>query len=147
MLLANEEATLAFGTHIAARLRAGDIITLSGDLGAGKTVLARGIIEGLGFVEEVPSPSFPIVIPYAPPEVGLPVWHVDLYRLDDAREIEELALEEALDNGALIIEWPERLPGGTWPEALALRLELNEHGTRDLTVHVPKAWKERWPLS
>ncbi len=75
---------------------AGDVITLSGPLGAGKTSIARGLLAALGLEGEAPSPSFAIVQPYAPPEVRFPVLHVDLYRIDDPDEIEELGLDDAL---------------------------------------------------
>ena len=75
--------------------RIGDVIALEGGLGAGKTTLARGILEGLGLQGEAPSPSFTLVQSYAPPEVRLPVWHVDLYRLSHPEEAEELGLDGA----------------------------------------------------
>jgi len=73
MRLAGEEATAAAGAALAGLLRPGDVVALSGGLGAGKTTLARGLIAALGFLGEVPSPSFPIIIPYAPPELRLPL--------------------------------------------------------------------------
>ena len=76
-------------------VRPGDVITLSGPLGAGKTSIARGLLAALGLAGEAPSPTFAIVQPYAPPETRLPVMHVDLYRIEDPDEIEELGLDEA----------------------------------------------------
>ena len=73
----------------------GDVITLSGPLGAGKTSIARGLLAALGLAGEAPSPTFAIVQPYAPPETRLPVMHVDLYRIEHPDEIEELGLDEA----------------------------------------------------
>ena len=141
--LEGAEATAALGERIASLLRAGDVIALYGDLGAGKTTLARGILRGLGHSGEVASPTFPIVVPYE--ELALPVWHVDLYRIEDAAEIEELALDEALDGGALLIEWPERLGERLWPRALRLVLSRVGEGARALTAQVPAAWGGRWP--
>ena len=141
--LPDPAATEAFGARIAALLRAGDAIALFGDLGAGKTTLARGILRGLGFAGEVASPTFPIVQPYD--ELALPVWHVDLYRIEDPAELAELALDEALDGGALLIEWPERLGAALWPHALRLTLESDADGARALTAMVPPAWGGRWP--
>lgn len=138
-------ATEAFGRRLAASLRAGDVVALSGTLGAGKTTLARGVLEGLGHSGEVASPSFPIVLTYAPPDVRLPVWHVDLYRIETADELPELGLEEARDEAALLIEWPERLPA-LWPETLHLTLSTAPGGGRTLTAEVPPAWGSRWPL-
>src|SRR5689334_4666751 len=80
-LLSDPQATEAFGSRLAEVLRPGDMVALSGQLGAGKTTLARGILQALGLEAEAPSPSFAIVQPYEPPEVRLPVWHVDLYRI------------------------------------------------------------------
>jgi tRNA threonylcarbamoyladenosine biosynthesis protein TsaE len=143
MLLQDPDATEAFGRRLAASLRAGDVVALYGDLGAGKTTLARGILRGLGFAGDVASPTFPIVVPYE--ALAVPLWHVDLYRLDDPAEVEELGLDEALAEGALVIEWPERLGTGLWPEALRLTLERQGEGARALTAEVPAAWGGRWP--
>jgi len=145
MILGDEAATLRLGAAIAATLRPGDAIALSGDLGAGKTTLARGILSALGLAEEAPSPSFAIVQPYEPPEVRLPVWHVDLYRIEDAEDTAELGLDDARHDSVLLVEWPERLGDRLWPDALRLRLERDEGGARRLTATVPPAWEGRWP--
>jgi tRNA threonylcarbamoyladenosine biosynthesis protein TsaE len=142
--LPDAAATLAFGASLAPVLRAGDVVTLSGPLGAGKTSVARGLLGALGLRGEAPSPTFPIVQPYASPEVRLPVLHVDLYRIEDAAELDELGLEEALTDSALLVEWPERAPG-RWPAALALSLAPTADGGRALTAAVPPAWETRWP--
>ncbi len=136
-------STEAFGARLAPLLRPGDVVALYGDLGAGKTTLARGILRGLGSAEDVASPTFPIVQPYE--ALALPVWHVDLYRIEDPRELEELALDEGLDGGALLIEWPERLGASLWPHALRLSLQRQGEGARALTAVVPAAWEGRWP--
>lgn len=143
MHLLDPEASEALGARLAALVAPGDVVTLSGPLGAGKTSIARGLLAALGLVGEAPSPSFAIVQPYAPPEVRLPVLHVDLYRIDDPDEIEELGLDEAADDSVLLVEWPERAPGW-WPDALALTLEMLPDGSRRLTAAVPPGWKERW---
>jgi tRNA threonylcarbamoyladenosine biosynthesis protein TsaE len=142
--LPDAAATDAFGRALAPLLRAGDSVALFGTLGAGKTSLCRGILQGLGFPGEVPSPTFPIVQSYAPPETRLPVWHVDLYRVEQASELEELGLDEALYDGVLLIEWPERLPA-LWPSTLRLTLKEAAGGGRSLTALVPPAWGARWP--
>ena len=143
--LADAEATIAAGARLAPVLQPGDVVSLAGDLGAGKTSFARGLLAGLGLAGEAPSPSFALVIPYDPPEVRLPVWHVDLYRIEDPAEAEELGLDEVLGDGVLVLEWPERL-GRALPErALLLRLEPDGAG-RCLTCHVPAAWQARWPF-
>ena len=143
MHLLDPEASEALGARLAALVAPGDVVTLSGPLGAGKTSIARGLLAALGLVGEAPSPSFAIVQPYAPPEVRLPVLHVDLYRIDDPDEIEELGLDEAAGDSVLLVEWPERAPGW-WPDALALTLEMLPDGSRRLTAAVPPGWKERW---
>ena len=144
MLLPDAAATERIGHRLAALLRAGDVVTLSGGLGAGKTSLARGVLAALGLAGEAPSPTFAIVQPYAPPEVRLPVLHVDLYRIEDAAELEELGLDEARWDSALLIEWPERA-AGRWPDALALTLTPDAAGGRRLTWEAPAAWEARWP--
>ena len=83
--------------------------------------------------------------PYAPPEVSLAVAHVDLYRLAGPDEAAELGLDDALDEGALLIEWPERLGERLWPEALRLYFAVTADGARRLTWQVPAAWEGRWP--
>lgn len=139
------EETERFGALLAASLEPGDVIALSGELGAGKTTLVRGIVRGLGFAGDVASPTFPLVIAYDPPDTRLPLWHVDLYRIEDPAEIGELALDEARLDSALAIEWPERLGDSLWADALHLRLMPAEEGARSLTAEVPPAWGERWP--
>ena len=143
MILATEAETTAFGEALARAAQRGDVITLSGPLGAGKTALARGFIAALGHQGDVPSPSFAIVQPYE--ELEPPVWHADLYRIDDPSELDELGLDEAGEEGVLLVEWPEHAGRKAWPRALALSLEVLEDGARALTGEVPAAWEGRWP--
>jgi tRNA threonylcarbamoyladenosine biosynthesis protein TsaE len=142
MNLADEQATEALGRLLARAARAGDVITMSGPLGVGKTALARGFLGALGHEGEAPSPSFAIVQPYE--ELEPPVWHVDLFRINDVGELEELGLEAAAD-GVLLIEWPEKAGGQAWPQALGLTLEFAEGNARRLTAKVPPSWQSRWP--
>ena len=142
MILADEEATERLGAMIAARVRPGDVVTLSGPLGVGKTALARGMLIALGHDGEVPSPSFAIVQPYE--DLDPPVWHADLYRVDDASELDELGLD-SLGDSVLLVEWPERAGAGAWPDALRLALEITGPERRRLTAEVPAAWEGRWP--
>jgi tRNA threonylcarbamoyladenosine biosynthesis protein TsaE len=142
MILASEAATAAAGAELARAARPGDVITLSGPLGVGKTALARGFIAALGHQGEVPSPSFAIVQPYD--ELDPPEWHVDLYRIEDVSELGELGLDAAAD-AVLLVEWPERAGEGAWPEALGLSLEFAQDGARILTARVPPSWEGRWP--
>jgi tRNA threonylcarbamoyladenosine biosynthesis protein TsaE len=141
--LKDEKATLAFGRKLARALASGDVVTLSGPLSAGKTTLVRGVLEGLGHAGEVPSPSFAIVQPYE--AFDPPVWHVDLYRIENASDLDELGLEDISLEGVLIVEWPEHAGTDMWPEALALSLAVAEDGSRALTAEVPASWEERWP--
>ena len=142
MILKDEAATQALGAALARAARGGEVVTLSGPLGLGKTALARGFIAALGHKGEVPSPSFAIVQPYE--ELQPPVWHVDLYRIENRAEIEELGLDAAA-NAVLLVEWPERAGSDVWPEALALSLDFGPGGERILTAKVPKSWEGRWP--
>jgi tRNA threonylcarbamoyladenosine biosynthesis protein TsaE len=142
MNLADEQATEALGRLLARAARAGDVITMSGPLGVGKTALARGFLGALGHEGEAPSPSFAIVQPYE--ELEPPVWHVDLFRINDVGELEELGLEAAAD-GVLLIEWPEKAGDQAWPQALRLTLEFAEGNARRLTAKVPPSWQSRWP--
>jgi tRNA threonylcarbamoyladenosine biosynthesis protein TsaE len=146
VILADANATEAAGRALAAHVCVGDVIALSGDLGAGKTSFARGLLAGLGLEDDAPSPSFALVIPYAAPDVRVPVWHIDLYRLDNAHEIEELGLDEARGEAALVIEWPERMGERLWSDALKLRFDPHESGGRRLTIDVPPSWEGRCPL-
>ena len=142
MILADEGATQELGKRLAKRLRGGDVITLSGPLGVGKTALARAVIRTLGHSGDVPSPTFAIVQPYE--ELDPPVWHVDLYRIEAAGELEELGLD-SLSDAALLVEWPERAGATAWPEALHIALDFGEDGARRLTADVPPSWQQRWP--
>jgi tRNA threonylcarbamoyladenosine biosynthesis protein TsaE len=146
MHLSTPHKSEELGARLAEVVAAGDVITLSGPLGAGKTSIARGLLSALGLEDEAPSPTFAIVQPYAPPETRLPVMHVDLYRIEHPDELDELGLDEARADSVLLIEWPERAPG-RWPEALALTLDFAPDGGRALTATVPAAWEGRWPLT
>lgn len=133
---------MALGAELARVVRAGDVVTLSGPLGVGKTAFARGFIGALGHEGAVPSPSFALVQPYE--DLQPPAWHVDLYRLQDPSEVEELGLDASAD-GVLLVEWPERAGEGAWPQALALSLDFAGPTARRLTAQVPQPWEGRWP--
>ena len=139
--LANEAETLALGKKLAGILKDTDVIALFGDLGAGKTTLARGLIQAFSpDAGEVPSPTYTIVQTYD--EGGQTLWHFDLYRIEDPSELRELGFEEAIEDIALI-EWPEHA-GSLLPEhrlSLSLRFE-GEGRVACLTATTPE-WIDR----
>ncbi|WP_295529207.1 tRNA (adenosine(37)-N6)-threonylcarbamoyltransferase complex ATPase subunit type 1 TsaE [Novosphingobium sp. Chol11] len=136
-------ATALFGQRLARALRAGDVIALSGPLGAGKTTLARAIIAALGYAGEVPSPSFAIIELYEPPQVRLPLVHADFYRLEDPAELAEIGLDDYRADAAMIAEWPEHAGGFAHePGCLSIRLDMLENG-RAAIVQPGKDWLER----
>jgi tRNA threonylcarbamoyladenosine biosynthesis protein TsaE len=124
------EETRRLGELIGRAAKAGDVVLLSGELGAGKTVFVQGIARGLGFEGPVSSKSFVLLGEYAG---RLTLYHADLYRLDSPEEVEDLALTEISGDGVLVVEWPERgetvLPG----ERLTLRFEVTGPETRRIT--------------
>lgn len=111
------EETRAFGKKIAARLKKGDCLLLEGDLGTGKTEVARAIIRALcGNKDvEVTSPTFTLAQDYTSAE-GVTIWHYDLYRIEREEEMAELALDDALASGIVLVEWPKKALHFTWPE-------------------------------
>jgi tRNA threonylcarbamoyladenosine biosynthesis protein TsaE len=141
VVLEGEAATETFGRRLAPLLRAGDVVALQGDLGAGKSTLARACIRACaGTSIEVPSPTFTLVQVYDFP--ALTVWHVDLYRTADPMEIEELGLLDAVE-AALLIEWPERLPPGVFSDRLTLGLRTMDPQHRELRIEAGPAWRDR----
>jgi tRNA threonylcarbamoyladenosine biosynthesis protein TsaE len=135
-------AMQALGTRIAARLRPGDVVALSGTLGSGKTTLARAIIGALGHAGEVPSPTFTIVETY---DLHPPLVHADFYRLERPREAEELGLDDYRDGAVLIAEWPEKAGGFAHePGCLSIALEIAGSG-RKAIVEPGEDWLGRWP--
>ncbi len=143
-MILDEAAMHALGRRIGAVLAVGDVVLLSGTLGAGKSTLARGMLAGAEFVGEVASPSFPIMLTYESPEARLPVAHCDFYRLESPHEAEELGLDEYLTYGAVIAEWPDKGPAWLSASALSIHIEIACATTRALTATACPAWKERW---
>ncbi len=134
----------ALGARIAARLQPGDVVALSGGLGAGKTTLARAILAALGHEGEVPSPTFTILETYEVPDVRLRVVHADFYRLERPAEADELGLDDYREDAALIAEWPEHAGGfRAEPQCLSIALEIAGNGRRAI-VEPGAAWQGRW---
>lgn len=131
------DATARLGAGIASGLKPGVAVALWGDLGSGKTTMARAILRALGVSEDVPSPTFTLVQSY---DTKPPVAHYDLYRLKSPREMTELGFDDALADGAVLVEWPERAPEFLPPEALHVRLSLQE-GLRLARLTGPGEWE------
>jgi tRNA threonylcarbamoyladenosine biosynthesis protein TsaE len=132
----SENETAAVGRELAVTLSAGDVVLLYGDLGAGKTAFVRGLAEGLGVpAADVSSPTFTLVQEYRGGRV--PLLHVDLYRLDDSREIDDLGLDEIAAGAVLTIEWADKLTNG-WPGAVEIRVSHGEGDARTIELtHSP----------
>ena len=141
MILADEAATARLGAAVAHALKPGEAVCLSGPLGAGKSTLARALVRALTTPdEEVPSPTFTLVQFYEGPTLN--VAHFDLYRLTSPDEAYEIGLDEALDAGAAVIEWPERLAGQLPPDRLDIDIAIEGAGrVARLTPH--GAWEGR----
>lgn len=143
--LRDEAATAAFGAKLAPLIQRGDFIALWGDLGAGKTALARALIEARlaahGLAEEVPSPTFTLVQTYEAPD--LMIAHVDLYRIGSISELTELGLDEARETGAILLEWPDRMGGELPADRLDIYLEQMPDGGRRARLIAHGQWRVR----
>lgn len=141
----SEAETARLAAAVAAVARPGDVIALSGDLGSGKTVFARGFIRALTSpAEDVPSPTFTLVQTYA--AKGDTIYHFDFYRIDDPEEAWEIGIEEALAGGIALIEWPERLGGILPADRLDICLEIPAGaaaGERRIAVAAGPSWRGR----
>jgi tRNA threonylcarbamoyladenosine biosynthesis protein TsaE len=125
------EQTRRIGKRLGGALQAGDVICLQGDLGAGKTTFVQGIAQGWGSVDSVSSPTFILVNVYRRDDQSQ-LFHMDAYRLDSTPEAEELDLDSMLADGALLIEWPERLDGLVPDEHLWINLEHIDEEEREM---------------
>jgi tRNA threonylcarbamoyladenosine biosynthesis protein TsaE len=125
-------ATRRIGERIGRRLRGGDVVLLSGELGAGKTVLAHGIGRGMGIDDPIKSSSFVIMNEYQGPLLRM--YHADLYRLEDPEQVAELALDELAGSGVLVVEWPERAPSELPRDHL--RIDLAYDGAKGRTIRI-----------
>lgn len=146
--LADEEATRSLGKALTARLQIGDMILLRGDLGAGKTALARAIVQAHlaahGIAEDVPSPTFTLVQTYESP--ALLIAHADLYRIEGPEELRELGLAEFADEGVVLVEWPERAEAEIRRlsrDRLDITLTLMPEGRRGARLEGSGSWAAR----
>ena len=148
-ILPDAEATAAAGAALAALARRGDVFCLYGDLGAGKTTFARGFLAALAVDEEIPSPTFNLVLAYDT-TLGT-VWHFDLYRLASPDEVSELGIEDAFAEGICLIEWPDRL--GPWMPGHRIEIHLSDaNGGAGRQLHLraagaspgPERWRNPW---
>ena len=130
----SESDTEKLAAALAEKLTAGDVVLLSGDLGAGKTVFARALIRACAGdpALDVPSPTFTLAQTYDTPRGT--VWHFDLYRIEDEEEIYELGWEDALSDGIVIVEWPQRLGSLAPPDALAVTFGTSTDNERIITL-------------
>jgi tRNA threonylcarbamoyladenosine biosynthesis protein TsaE len=126
--------TRDLGMRLGRVLRTGDVICLQGDLGAGKTTFVQGMAQGWGSQDSVSSPTFVIVNVYRRPD-GAQLFHLDTYRLESVPEAEELDLESMLAQGALIVEWPERLGSLVPDERLWIHFDHMDEGERGIRFH------------
>ena len=133
MVITNSAAeTRALGERLAKQLKAGDVILLEGELGAGKSELARGVAKGLGVQETVTSPSFTILNVYV--SGRLPLYHFDWYRLESDEELYELGMDEYLGgDGVALVEWPGRCPDAVPEDCLLIRIEAEGEQVRRIT--------------
>jgi tRNA threonylcarbamoyladenosine biosynthesis protein TsaE len=133
MIVRDEAAMRELGAELGCSLAAGDLVTLTGPLGAGKTVLAKAIIAELGFAGDVSSPTFAIIHEYDEPGMRLPVVHADLYRLDDPEELAELGLFDH-DDALTLVEWPDKGGAALSNPDLAISIEPQADGSRLVTI-------------
>lgn len=145
LTLPSPEATTALAEWLAPRLHPGDVLLLSGPIGAGKTHFARALIQArlaaVGLYEDVPSPTFTLVQVY---DVGgAEIWHADLYRLTHPDEVIELGLEQAFDDAICLVEWPDRLGAATPADALSLTFTAEGEEGRILTASGGDRWADR----
>lgn len=131
LILKSEPETVALGAQIAELLRPGDLVGLAGNLGAGKTTLARALVRHLLPGEEVPSPTFTLVQIYDVRQFK--IWHTDLYRVKARSELRELGFEEALEDGVLLVEWPDRMGEDLPEDRLDVIMEVDD-GAEDRRV-------------
>ncbi|GAA4540501.1 tRNA (adenosine(37)-N6)-threonylcarbamoyltransferase complex ATPase subunit type 1 TsaE [Amycolatopsis samaneae] len=144
--LPTPDATMAFGRALGSSLRAGDLVLLSGPLGAGKTTLTRGIADGLGVGGRVSSPTFVLARVHPAGVPGVPLVHVDAYRLGgDLSELDDLDLDADLERSAVVVEWGEGSAERLSADYLVVRLERREDDVRIVALEPHGTWAARVP--
>lgn len=139
-ILMDEASLRGFGASIASHLQAGDVLALTGGLGAGKTTFSRGVIQALLGAVEVPSPTYTLVQSYTCPNYEL--WHCDLYRLEAPEDVLELGLVDMEADIVSLIEWPDKMGGYLSPQALRVHIDLYEAG-RKISLSGLESWAVR----
>ncbi|MEV5298612.1 tRNA (adenosine(37)-N6)-threonylcarbamoyltransferase complex ATPase subunit type 1 TsaE [Amycolatopsis methanolica] len=144
--LPTADDTVAFGESLGRALRAGDVVLLAGPLGAGKTVLTRGIAAGLGVSGRVSSPTFVLARVHPAGERGVALVHVDAYRLGgDLAQLDDLDLDTDLESAAVVVEWGEGSAERLSSDHLVVRLDRRPDDVRELTLEPHGSWVERVP--
>ena len=144
--LPTADDTVAFGKSLGRTLRAGDVVLLAGPLGAGKTVLTRGIAAGLGVSGRVSSPTFVLARVHPAGERGVALVHVDAYRLGgDLTQLDDLDLDTDLESAAVVVEWGEGSAERLSSDHLVVRLDRRPDDVRELTLEPHGSWVERVP--
>lgn len=150
ILTASADGTRRAGELLGTLASAGDVVALTGELGAGKTVFAQGVASGLGVVGHVPSPTFNILLVHRAP---ITLYHFDLYRLDDARQLADVDFYGTLEAGGLtVVEWADRFPAELPPDRLEVTIDTAGEGHRALRVfgtgprsaELARAWLDLW---
>jgi tRNA threonylcarbamoyladenosine biosynthesis protein TsaE len=143
-LFPTPEETMEFGRSLGRSLRAGDLVLLAGPLGAGKTTLTRGIADGLGVGGRVSSPTFVLARVHPAGAAGVPLVHVDAYRLGgDLSQLDDLDLDTDLERSAIVVEWGEGSAERLSSDYLVVRLDRREDDVREVTLEPHGTWADR----
>ncbi|MEU5257728.1 tRNA (adenosine(37)-N6)-threonylcarbamoyltransferase complex ATPase subunit type 1 TsaE [Amycolatopsis sp. NPDC021455] len=146
MVFPTPEETMDFGRALGRVLRAGDLVLLAGPLGAGKTTLTRGIADGLGVGGRVSSPTFVLARVHPAGAAGVPLVHVDAYRLGgDLSQLDDLDLDTDLERSAIVVEWGEGSAERLSDDYLVVRLDRREDDVREITLEPHGTWADRVP--